>query len=45
MQYLTAFRLPSQHQEDDVILDDIRFDMQCYSQNPYPVKIFPFKGL
>lgn len=45
MQYLTAFRLPSQRQEDDVILDDIRFDMQCYSQNPYPFKIFPFKGL
>ncbi len=45
MQYLTAFRLPSQRQENDVILDDIRFDMQCYSQNAYPFKIFPFKGL
>ena len=45
MQYLTSFRLPTQRQEDDVILDDIRFDMQCYSQNAYPFKIFPFKGL
>ena len=45
MQFLKEFRLPSQRQEDDVILDDIRLDMQCYSDNVYPFKIFPFKGL
>ncbi len=45
MQFLKEFRLPSQRQEDDVILDDIRLDMQCYSHNVYPFKIFPFKEL
>ncbi|MBQ9080195.1 MAG: AAA family ATPase [Clostridia bacterium] len=45
MQYLTSFRLPSRLKEEDVILNDVRLDMQCYSQNVYPFKIFPSKGL
>ena len=45
MSYLRSFRLPSRLQEEDVILNDIRLDMQCYSQNVYPFKIFPQKEL
>ncbi len=45
MPYLMSFRLPSRLQEDDFVLNDTRLDMQCYSHNVYPFKIFPQKGL
>ena len=45
MSYIRSFRLPSRLQEDDFVLNDTRLDMQCYSDNVYPFKIFPSKEL
>lgn len=46
MQYLDSFSFASEAEERKYIIWECRkADMQCYSQNVYPFKIFPFKGL
>ena len=50
MQYLNSFTLASEEQELYYILGQsqvksYKLDMQCYSSNVYPFKLFPFKGI
>lgn len=47
MLYLKEFKLASAEDEVDYILSKelTKLDMQCYSGNPYPFKLFPDKGL
>ncbi len=46
MRYLEAFRLPSEADEDAVLLSDNRLDMSAYAvNNVYPFRLFPQKEL
>jgi len=46
MFYLESFRLASADNEDDFVLSyPYQLEMQCYTHNVYPFKIFPEKGL
>ncbi len=46
MRYLEAFCLPSEADEDSILLHDIRLDMGAYAiNNVYPFRIFPQKEL
>lgn len=46
MQYLDFFTLASADAEDGYVLSyPSKLEMTCYSDNPYPFKIFPQKGL
>lgn len=46
MKYLESFSFASEKEERKyIILECRKADMQCYSQNVYPFKIFPNKGL
>ena len=46
MQYLDKFYLPSRDREADYLLSyHYKLEMQCYSDNVYPFKIFPDKQL
>ena len=46
MKYLESFKLASEDEEREyIVLRSRKADMQCYSSNTYPFKLFPFKGL
>jgi predicted ATPase len=46
MQYLNSFTLASESDELGYITSfHYKLEMQCYSNNVYPFKLFPFKGL
>ena len=46
MKYLENFKLASEDEEREyIVLRSRKADMQCYSSNTYPFKLFPFKGL
>ncbi len=46
MRYLEAFRLPSESDEDAVLLSDNRLDMSAYAvNNVYPFRLFPQKEM
>lgn len=45
MQYLNSFCLPDEAAETEFILDHPMTQMTCYSNNIYPFRIFPGKGL
>ncbi len=45
MQYLDSFRLPDEAAETEFILGHPMTQMTCYSNNIYPFRIFPGKGL
>ena len=47
MVYLKSFKLPSEKDEDGVILNTgtHQLNMSCYTDTPYPFKLFPKKQL
>ncbi len=45
MQYLKSFRLASEAEETDFILDHPMTGMTCYADTLYPFRVFPNKGL
>lgn len=46
MQYLNSFTLATEGDELNFLMSfHYKLEMQCYSNNVYPFKLFPFKGL